>query len=379
MTLFRTGAMRHPKSLPGVALSMTLALGILSLARCTPPTDVAADGEHCSTVYTVAFSPDGKLLATGEGASSRKWPDRNYALLLDATTGELTHKLKKDSGEVKDLAFSPDGQTLVTGGTICLWDVQSGEEIRNFLPPPNDWAVGADALAFSPDGTTLVTAFGAISYWDTHSGEKLASLDVHDKFRYHSVPDIAISPDGRILATAGDRLDATICLWDFKTRKLLHKITPPNSKGRIRGLESIAFSPDGKILASAAGYENVVRLWDVEKGRALRTLRGHTYNRVICDVAFSPDGKTLASAALDGTVRLWDPKTGTQTKQIDLSQGNTAIDFSPDGKRLAIGGTQAIIIWDIESWKALVTVEREPLPPETDIQPAITAPPPPRK
>ena len=116
------------------------------------------------------------------------------------------------------------------------------------------------------------------------------------------------------------------------------------------------------MLASAAGYENVVRLWDVAKGRPLRTLHGHTFNRVICDIAFSPDGKTLASAAFDGTVRFWNPKTGAQTKQLDRFGVITAIDFSPDGKRLALGGTKAIIIWDIESWQAVVTVEREPLP-----------------
>ncbi|MEN3009382.1 MAG: trypsin-like peptidase domain-containing protein, partial [Candidatus Bipolaricaulaceae bacterium] len=182
------------------------------------------------------------------------------------------------------VAFSSDGKLAVTTSLgIELWDVATMELVRFF--EHRAWSV-----AFSPDGRTLASGSedGTIKLWDVATGKDLRTLAGHR----HAVTSVAFSPDGRTVASAS-RLwnDNTIKLWDVATGKELRTLA-----GHTDAVSSVAFSPDGRTLAS--GWEDgTIKLWDVATGKELRTLAGHTSG--VNSVAFSPDGRTLASGSYD--------------------------------------------------------------------------------
>jgi WD40 repeat protein len=233
-------------------------------------------------VWGVAFSPDGRLLASA-----------NYddgVGLLDAATGAVTRILSGHTNPVYTVAFSPDGRLLASGdagGIIRVWDSQSGAEVF-VLEGPTSYV---DGLAFSPDGRLLAsTSFRGIQLWDPATGTQLKLLSTGD------VSAVAFSPDGRLLATGG--LNQTVQIWDVVSGTELRSL---NFHTNV--VKSVAFSPDGRLLASSS-QDTTVLLWDVETGKRIATLAGHT--EIVGGVAFSPDGGTLASASQDMTIVLWD-------------------------------------------------------------------------
>jgi sugar lactone lactonase YvrE len=228
-------------------------------------------------VYSIAFSPDGTLLAAPSGDGVKLWDTTGW--------GEL--RTFAGSGGTKDLAFSPDGATLATatGGTVKLWEVASGKELRTI---PADSTV--NTVAFSPDGRTVASGgLADVRLWDVASGNELYTLKGHSNW----INSVAFSPDGQTLASGS--VDSTVRLWDVASGRQLRAFT-----GHTKEVTSVAFSPDGRLLASAS-WDLTVKLWDVTSGKELRTLTGHT--GWVESVAFSPDGATLASGS--ETVRLW--------------------------------------------------------------------------
>jgi WD40 repeat protein len=255
------------------------------------------DAAQSTTLVDARFSPDGTRLAACVAAGPAGW-----VTLWDATTGRVTGRLSGHTTHVITVAFSPDGRRLATAShdrTAKVWDAATGREVWS-LPAQAD---RLNAVAFSPDGASLVTAGrdGTVSLWDAATGRPLSRLGTHRG----SVVALTFSPDGRRLATAGGRRsDQTegppgeVKVWDVAAgRELL------DLPGLTHFVYGLAFSPDGLSLATA-GEDRVVRVWDATTGRQRLALRGH--DQTVQRVAFRPGGRYLASAGDDRTVRVWD-------------------------------------------------------------------------
>ncbi|WP_292774992.1 NB-ARC domain-containing protein [Nostoc sp. NMS9] len=294
--------------------------------------------ETLVSISSVAFSPNGKLLATGDADG------KTY--LWQVEDGKLLFTCTGHSSWVKSVAFSPDGQTLASGSddqTVKLWDVDDGKCLKT-LHGHSNWV---RSVAFSPDGQTLASGSEdqTVKLWNVHIGKCLITLQENT----NRIMSVAFSPDGQILASCNEK--QTVKLWDVRDGKCLKIL-----QGHSSWVRSVAFSPDGEILATGSD-DQTVKLWDVRDGKCLKTLQGHT-NRV-WSVAFSPDGQTLASGGDDQTVKLWDVRDG---KCLKTFQGHTnrvkSVAFSPDGQTLASGSeNQTVKLWNVQDGKSLTTLQ----------------------
>ncbi|HUE73801.1 MAG TPA: protein kinase [Pirellulaceae bacterium] len=295
--------------------------------------------------YTVAFRPpDGRLLAAGNEGVVTLWDWENDRPSNPWQEYEL-HALP--------VAFSPDGRRLATGGAAQqlqrLWDVETGELLRT-LPAHT---LPVSALAFSPDGGRLASASldRSVAVYDTTSGELLSTF-----LHTGNVLCVAFSPSGRRLASAGE--DKIVRVWDAATgREVL------GLRGHAEECKCLAFSPDpeGWRLASASP-DGTIRIWDASplranEGQESLTFTEHTDE--LRSVAFSPDGRKIVSAGHGGLAKVWDPATG----QVSLDHpAHKIMTWSvawqpPDGLRIASAGADgprhAVKIWDAESGRGI--------------------------
>jgi WD40 repeat protein len=279
---------------------------------------------HTGAVDAVAFSPDGRRLASAEGASKVQ--------LWDPDTGQLIATLDSQAGPVHAVAFSPDGRHLAAGlyrGMVRLWDPDTGQ-LTATLPGH----VGrVHTVAFSPDGRRLASGDDdTVRLWDPDSGQPAATLAGGSP-----VNAVAFSPDGRLLASCG--FDNTVRLWDPDTGQLTS-----TRRGHADAVVTLAFSPDGRCLASG-GSDKTVRLWDLTAGPAAANREGH--DGPVNAIAVSPDGRLLASGGDDRTVRLWDPATGRLTATLEGHTGGVyTVACSPDGRQMASGGFDMVRLWE---------------------------------
>jgi WD40 repeat protein len=255
----------------------------------------------------------------------------------------------------RTVAFSPDGKTIASGGVwesdVRLWETATGREVH----PSGGHHGIVEWVKFLPGGTGLVSSgrVKQVLRWDLASGDEgvyFPGLDTPG-LRWQLT---ALSPDGTILAT-GDRLrkkgDHLVRLWDVATGRELRTLGKHQS-----AIWAMVFSADGKRLATGSD-DTAVAVWNVASGKELYRLEGHRQG--IQALAFAPDGNTLASASSDSTVRLWDLTTGKERYQRQSLPGDGALIFSPDGKLLASStGYQRtpVRVWEAATGKDLLSL-----------------------
>jgi WD40 repeat protein len=336
-------------------------------------------GEHrarmWSDVPSVAYSPDGKLAASGGSKDIFVW---------DAATMRLRQILSGHKGHVLSLVFLPDKPQLLSASmdaTIRLWDIETGQELRAFrghtdqvvsiaysakkrqlLSGSKDetvrlWNVdtgelqaqlkghggGVGSVAFSPDGTQALSgsADKTMRLWDVDKRREMRRFDGHtDDCRM-----VAFLPDGRRGLSCSH--DSTLRLWDLETRQELRCF-----KGHKYMVFCMALSPDGRRAVSG-GYDRTIRMWDVDTGQEQWCGPGPT--PVSC-VAFSPSGGLVLAGNWDGTVRRWDTKRGQEIDAVLAANRERpkGVAFSPEGRRvLALASQDTAYLWDVETGMSL--------------------------
>ncbi len=290
------------------------------------PLDKTLTG-HSETVFSVAYSPDGRYLASGSKDKTIK--------IWEVATGKGLRTLTGHSGVVLSVAYSPDGRYLASGSqdkTIKIWEVATGKVRTLTGHYMTFWSV-----AYSPDGRYLASGSSdkTIKIWEVATGKELRTLTGHSM----TVWSVAYSPDGRYLASGS--WDKTIKVWDVVTGTELRILT-----GHSSGVFSVVYSPDGRYLASGS-YDKTIKIWEVATGRELRTLTGHS--SWVKSVVYSPDGRYLASGSYDKTIKIWEVATGKQLRTLNgHSDWVNSVVYSPDGRYLASGSADKTIkIWRV--------------------------------
>lgn len=284
---------------------------------------------HQGPVWSVAYAPDGSILATGsDDATLRLW---------DAATGAQKAELAGHRSAIFVVAFAHSGKFLISGGsdgTLRLWDATTWKQLRT-LPHRGG---NVRRLAISPDDKTVATGASAqdVELWDLDTHKIHHALTKHQG----TIQAIAFAPNGQLLAT-GDA-SGYIQLWDPTTGA-----DYANFRGDPLGMRALAFSPDGKILASAGSNSREVKFWDVVSRELRATLSGYTIT--VLNVAFSPDGRLLATGSRDGTVKIWDVASTQVLDTLPAHQGSVwSVAFSPDGHTLATVGEDRLgKLWDL--------------------------------
>jgi len=287
------------------------------------------------TVFSCAYSPDGRSFATGL---------HNGSISVYRTSSwERTRVLKGSSDMVRCIVYSPNGDQLASAchdNTVRIWNFETGELDRT-LTGHTDWVVG---VAYSPRGNLIASASGdqTVRLWDVATGECRLELSGH----CGGVSCVAYSPKGEGVASGSE--DKTVRLWNVEGGDCSHILS-----GHSNLVRDVAYSPLGDQIASA-GEDGSVRVWDAGTGICRHILTGH--NNMVFGIAYSPSGDQLASTNRDGTIQLWDVDIGRCCNTLTgHSNAVFAVAFSPKGDQIAsCSCDKTVRLWDVSTRASLL-------------------------
>jgi len=303
--------------------------------------EIKARGDGISTpISALAFSPAGDWLAIG---------DYQQVQLFSTEQQRISKTLPGHADLVRAVAFSPDGKFLATAGgapaqfgEVKVWDVESGQ-LRYTVEGHQDCIYSVD---FSPDGGQIATASydRMIELWRTETGEHVRTLKDHVDAVY--AVDFGSSP-GRLLSGGADR---SVKLWNLTTGKPSLTLSEP-----LAGVLSVAFHPNGRTFA-AAGADKTIRVWRIANDEStaadlVKAMTGH--KGAILKIAFSPDGRAIVSSSSDRSLKIWDAATLEEKAVLDgQSDWVQALAYNPDGKSFAVGRYDgSLAIYDAVSFQ----------------------------
>lgn len=284
---------------------------------------------HGDVVVSVALSPDGhRVLSGGNDGTIRLW---------NLESGKQIRQLSGHHGSIWTVAFAPDGKRALAGGQaggLVLFDLDTGEQLRSFDPHPD----AVRAVVFTPDGHRALSGCfdGILRLWDVNTGKLLREIAGHRD----AVMCVACSPDGRRALTGGLDSDRTVRLWDLESGRELRRF-----RGHSERIMSVAFSPDGRQAVSGC-WDTTVRVWDLQTGQEVRCFRGHQAH--VYGATFSPSGKHIVSGDESGALFVWDATTGEHLDTFEpRHKGHiSALALTSRGRRLvSCGGDRVVRVW----------------------------------
>lgn len=278
-----------------------------------------------STIKDLAFSPDGKFLASGGGGLTMlNIPSGdNSVRIWDLAAHRQTMRVEHEA-TVNRIRFSPDGSFLASASddrTARLWEVTTGKEIARMIH--EDSLISVE-FAREPEHVVTVSRDATARVWDCSRCSNYRPL------RHASNVDvIRISPDGRWIATGG--ADGVVKVWNHRRKQVFQVVHETQAPYPAR-ISSLAFSPDGKLLATASELDNISRIWNAATGEPVAQL---PHAEGINFTIFNHDGTLLGTASADCTARLWNSRTGEELVRVTQPNPIEGIAFSPNGDRFA--------------------------------------------
>ena len=303
-------------------------------------------GGHTNSVSSVAYSLDGKYLATGSADGVKLWnvttgehvkklngqgnvvysPDGKYIAsrtskvvnLSEVATGECIKRFEGHTDTIYSVAYSPDGKYIASGSedkTIKLWEVATGECIKTLIGHSDD----VKSLCYSPDSAYLASGSEdeTIKIWEISKGSCIKTLTEHTSY----VESVSYSPDGKYIVSGS--LDDTIKIWEVASGNCVKTL-----EGHTGPVEYVSYSRNGTYLASSS-WDRTIKLWKVVTGECIKTLAGHT--GWVKSVCYSPDGTYLASGSNDNTIKFWDASTGELLATTFCLDGDEWLTYTPEG------------------------------------------------